>query len=184
MARIRILVSLTTNDNDYQIEQAQSAEQAANRLGVTAEIIYADNDAINQSTQILRAIQADPADRPSAIEPGEDNQLDRGRRGALHRHLVGHPEAGAREHSGTARALAHVSRRSADEFTVSRADELVTISILCPLVETAIPSNCGAWGAVADGQPASGIGRQLRARPHAAPHARPVHDDRHTGDRV
>ncbi len=67
MARIRILVSLTTNDNDYQIEQAQSAEQAANRLGVTAEIIYADNDAINQSTQILRAIQADPADRPSAI---------------------------------------------------------------------------------------------------------------------
>ena len=67
MARIRILVSLTTNDNDYQIEQAQSAEQAANELGVTAEIIYADNDAINQSTQILRAIQADPADRPSAI---------------------------------------------------------------------------------------------------------------------
>src|SRR5260370_15136525 len=67
MARIRILVSLTTNDNDYQIEQAQSAEQAANRLGVTAEIIYADQDTINQSTQILRAIQADPADRPSAI---------------------------------------------------------------------------------------------------------------------
>ena len=67
MAKIRILVSLTTNDNDYQIEQAQSAEQAANELGVTAEIIYADNDAINQSTQILRAIQAEPEDRPSAI---------------------------------------------------------------------------------------------------------------------
>jgi len=67
MARIQILVSLTTNDNDYQIEQAQSAEQAANELGVTAEIIYADNDAINQSTQILRAIQAEPEDRPSAI---------------------------------------------------------------------------------------------------------------------
>ncbi len=67
MARIQILVSLTTNDNDYQIEQAQSAEQEANKLGVTAEIIYADNDAINQSTQILRAIQAEPEDRPSAI---------------------------------------------------------------------------------------------------------------------
>jgi len=67
MAKIRILVSLTTNDNDYQIEQAQSAEQEANKLGVTAEIIYADNDAINQSTQILRAIQAEPEDRPSAI---------------------------------------------------------------------------------------------------------------------
>jgi ribose transport system substrate-binding protein len=67
MAKIQILVSLTTNDNDYQIEQAQSAEQAASKLGVTAEIVYANNDAINQSTQILRAIQASPEDRPSAI---------------------------------------------------------------------------------------------------------------------
>jgi ribose transport system substrate-binding protein len=67
MAKIRILVSLTTNDNDYQIEQAQSAEQAASKLGVTAEILYANNDAINQSTQILRAIQAAPAERPNAI---------------------------------------------------------------------------------------------------------------------
>jgi ribose transport system substrate-binding protein len=67
MAKIRILVSLTTNDNDYQIEQAQSAEQAASKLGVSAEIIYANNDAINQSTQILRAIQASPEERPNAI---------------------------------------------------------------------------------------------------------------------
>ncbi len=67
MAKIRILISLTTNDNDFQIEQAQSAEQAASKLGVSAEIIYANNDAINQSTQILRAIQAAPQDRPNAI---------------------------------------------------------------------------------------------------------------------
>jgi ribose transport system substrate-binding protein len=67
MGKIRILVSLTTNDNDYQIEQAQSAEQAAGKLGVAAEIIYANNDAINQSTQLLRAIQAAPEERPAAI---------------------------------------------------------------------------------------------------------------------
>jgi ABC-type sugar transport system substrate-binding protein len=67
MPKIRILVSLTTNDNDYQIEQAQSAEQAASKLGVAAEIIYANNDAINQSTQILRAIQTSPSERPAAI---------------------------------------------------------------------------------------------------------------------
>lgn len=67
MAKIRILVSLTTNDNDYQIEQGQSAEQAASKLDVNAEIIYANNDAIIQSTQILRAIQASPENRPSAI---------------------------------------------------------------------------------------------------------------------
>lgn len=65
--KLRILVSLTTNDNDYQIEQAQSAEQAAKRLGVAIEIAHADNDAITQSTQILKAVQADPAVRPDGI---------------------------------------------------------------------------------------------------------------------
>src|ERR1700722_5633075 len=65
--KTRIVVALTTNDNDYQIEQAQSAEQAATRLGVTVEIIYADNDAINQSTQILKVVQASTEHRPDAI---------------------------------------------------------------------------------------------------------------------
>jgi ribose transport system substrate-binding protein len=65
--KIRIVVALTTNDNDYQIEQAQSAEQAAARLGVSVEIIYAENDAINQSTQILKAVQASAELRPDAI---------------------------------------------------------------------------------------------------------------------
>jgi ABC-type sugar transport system substrate-binding protein len=65
--KLRILVSLTTNDNDYQIEQAQSAEQAVKRLGVDCEIIYAGNDAITQSTQILKAVQAAAAIRPDAI---------------------------------------------------------------------------------------------------------------------
>ena len=54
MKKLRILVSLTTNDNDYQIEQAQSAEQMARKLGVELQIVYADNDAITQSTQILK----------------------------------------------------------------------------------------------------------------------------------
>jgi ribose transport system substrate-binding protein len=65
--KIRILVSLTTDDNDYQIEQSQSAEQAAKRLDVALEIIFAGNDAITQSTQILQAVQASPAQRPDAI---------------------------------------------------------------------------------------------------------------------
>jgi ribose transport system substrate-binding protein len=65
--KLRILISLTTKDNDYQIEQAQSAEQAAKRLGVAAEIIYAENDAITQSTQILKAVQSSPRVRPDAI---------------------------------------------------------------------------------------------------------------------
>jgi len=67
MARRKFLISLTTNENDYQIEQADSAAQAARKLGLDAQIIYADNDAVNQSTQLLKAIQADPEARPDAI---------------------------------------------------------------------------------------------------------------------
>jgi len=67
MKKIRFLISLTTDDNDYQIEQAQSAEQAARNLGVEAQILYANNDAITQSTQILKAVQAAENLRPDAI---------------------------------------------------------------------------------------------------------------------
>jgi ribose transport system substrate-binding protein len=67
MSKLRILVSLTTNDNDYQIEQAESAENSARKLNVDLQIVYADNDAINQSTQILKAVQAAPAVRPHAV---------------------------------------------------------------------------------------------------------------------
>jgi ribose transport system substrate-binding protein len=67
MRKLKILVSLTTNENDYQAEQAISAEQAARKFGVDVQILYADNDAINQSTQILKAIQATEEERPDAI---------------------------------------------------------------------------------------------------------------------
>jgi ribose transport system substrate-binding protein len=67
MPKLRFLLSLTNNDNDYQIEQARAAEQAAKKLSVDLQILYADNDAINQSTQILKAIQVSPEDHPNAI---------------------------------------------------------------------------------------------------------------------
>ena len=56
-----------TNDNDYQIEQANAATQAASKAGIEATIVYADNDAVNQSTQILKALQAAPEERPDAV---------------------------------------------------------------------------------------------------------------------
>ena len=63
----RIIISLTTSDNDYQIEQAKSAEESARRFGADVRIVYADNDAINQSTQLLKEIQSPPQVRPDAI---------------------------------------------------------------------------------------------------------------------
>jgi ribose transport system substrate-binding protein len=67
MAKLRFLVSLITKDNDYQMEQAAAAKSAAAELGVEAEILYADNDAITQSTQVLKVIQTEPSLRPSGI---------------------------------------------------------------------------------------------------------------------
>jgi ribose transport system substrate-binding protein len=67
MKKLKFLVSLTTDDNDYQIEQRESAEQAARKTGVEVQIIHAQNDAINQSTQILKAVQAPKELRPDAV---------------------------------------------------------------------------------------------------------------------
>jgi ribose transport system substrate-binding protein len=67
MPKLRFLVALTTNDNDYQIEQAESAGQAARKLGLELQIVYAENDAVNQSIQILKAVQAAPDLRPHAV---------------------------------------------------------------------------------------------------------------------
>jgi len=67
MAKWHFLISLITKDNDYQMEQAASDRVAAGELGVDVEIVYADNDAITQSTQLLKVIQADASLRPNAI---------------------------------------------------------------------------------------------------------------------
>lgn len=66
MKDLFFVISLTTGDNDYQIEQAVEAEKTASDLGVKVEIVYADNDAVTQSQQLLKAIQFSGR-RPDAI---------------------------------------------------------------------------------------------------------------------
>jgi len=67
MKKSRILLSLMTEENDYQLEQAASARRAAEGLPVELQILFAGNDTITQSTQILRAIQGNPTIRPDAV---------------------------------------------------------------------------------------------------------------------
>jgi ABC-type sugar transport system substrate-binding protein len=66
MTRLNVVVSLITEDNDYQLEQAASAQAAAQKLGATVQIIYSGNDAVQQTQQILSYIQ-NPSQRPGAI---------------------------------------------------------------------------------------------------------------------
>ena len=67
MKKLNFLVSLTNNDNDYQIEQASAAVEAARRLDVDVQIVHADNDSITQSQQILKVIQSRSQAHPDAI---------------------------------------------------------------------------------------------------------------------
>ena len=52
---------------DYQVEQAASAEDAARKLGIGVQVIYADNDSILQSQQILKFVQGEAELRPDGI---------------------------------------------------------------------------------------------------------------------
>ena len=67
MNRLKVVLSLTTQENDYQREQAKAAEETARRVGASVEIVYANNDAINQSQQLLSIIQGAESARPNAI---------------------------------------------------------------------------------------------------------------------
>ena len=67
MKKLRFLVSLHTRENDFQVAQAQSAKDTARKLGSDVEIVFADDDAVNQSTQLLKAIQNRAESRPDAI---------------------------------------------------------------------------------------------------------------------
>jgi len=66
MKNLTVVVALTTRDNDYQAEQAAVVADMAARLGAKIEVIYADNDAVHQTQQLIKIIQ-DAAQRPSAI---------------------------------------------------------------------------------------------------------------------
>lgn len=67
MKKLRIVLSLITVDNDFQLEQAAAAEEGARRLGVDIEVLFADGDSIEQSQQVLRFVQAKPGERPDGI---------------------------------------------------------------------------------------------------------------------
>jgi ribose transport system substrate-binding protein len=66
MDKLNVVVALTTRDNDYQAEQAVAVAEMAAKLGVTIQVIYAENDAVNQTQQLIKVIQS-PGPKPHAI---------------------------------------------------------------------------------------------------------------------
>jgi ribose transport system substrate-binding protein len=67
MKQLRLILSLITNDNDYQREQAAQAEMTARQLGHELRVLYADGDAVTQSNHLLDAIQAKTGKKTDGI---------------------------------------------------------------------------------------------------------------------
>ena len=65
MKKLNLVVSLP-NNNSYQQEQAKAAQEAALRRGAEIQLIYADNDSVKQSSQLLDFVQSRQS-RPDGI---------------------------------------------------------------------------------------------------------------------
>jgi len=67
MKTLNIVLSLTTKTNDFQVELGVAAQATAARLGINLEVVFAEDDAIVQSQQLLGVCQLPPMSRPDAI---------------------------------------------------------------------------------------------------------------------
>jgi ribose transport system substrate-binding protein len=67
MKPLDFVLSLTNSENDYQLEQVTAAEEVAKRLGVQLRTMDADNNAIDQSQQLLKIIQSHADSHPDGI---------------------------------------------------------------------------------------------------------------------
>lgn len=78
MKKLKFILSLP-NNNSYQKEQAAAATQAARHLGAEVQVLYAENDSIVQSQQLLEIIQSRNETKPDAIlfEPLTSTALQR-----------------------------------------------------------------------------------------------------------
>jgi ribose transport system substrate-binding protein len=67
MNKIRCLVALRNADTGYQIQQSAEAQAMAALLNMELEIFHSGNDAVDQSLQVMRAIQRSDGRRPEVI---------------------------------------------------------------------------------------------------------------------
>jgi ribose transport system substrate-binding protein len=84
LTKTRLLLSVTNEDNDFQIEQVNGARRAAARCGADLEILCAEDDGILQSQQLLERIQGAAETRPNVIifEPAGSTTLPHAARAA------------------------------------------------------------------------------------------------------
>lgn len=81
----RLIASFLTRSNDFQLLQAQDAQEAAKREGLPIEVLFADNNPVEQIQQLFRYIHAPVEERPAAIlvETVSGDGMERVARNAL-----------------------------------------------------------------------------------------------------
>jgi ABC-type sugar transport system substrate-binding protein len=62
-----VVVSLLTSDQEFQLMQAADARAAGERTGLQVEVVFADNNAIQQIHQLYTFIHAPAEQRPAAL---------------------------------------------------------------------------------------------------------------------
>jgi ABC-type sugar transport system substrate-binding protein len=63
----KIAVGLLTEEQEFQLMQAEDARATGARLGIEVEVLFAENNAILQIQQLFKFVHAAEEDRPAAI---------------------------------------------------------------------------------------------------------------------
>jgi ABC-type sugar transport system substrate-binding protein len=63
----KLVVSLITEDQEFQRMQGADASRTAGKLGLDVEVLFAENNAVLQIQQLFRFVHAPEAERPLAI---------------------------------------------------------------------------------------------------------------------
>ena len=63
----RLVVCLTSAEQEYQALQGEDARSAGQRLAADVEVLFADDNAVLQIQQLFRFVHAPEAERPAAI---------------------------------------------------------------------------------------------------------------------
>jgi ABC-type sugar transport system substrate-binding protein len=80
----KVLVSLLSEEQDFQLMQAADAREAGAHLGFDVDVAFAESHAVLQSQQLLQAVHAPEGERPVAIlvEPTVGEAFERVARNA------------------------------------------------------------------------------------------------------
>jgi ribose transport system substrate-binding protein len=63
----RVVVSLITAEQEFQVLQAKDARETAEQLGLAVEVLFAENNAVLQIQQLFRHVHLPESERPVAI---------------------------------------------------------------------------------------------------------------------